>query len=491
MNPKNKQKISIFLYLLLSTLLFTGVLFLGRHFIEDNTIPVTDGTEPVPETQTDSPDSEHSETEPETVVINESESVDLLESDETETSAEKARLETESQTEADLPLTETKPAEEEKSAESSADPAESAETSEEPDDPIERLMLLFEKRAPLRWARVYSVNENGETESHFEKVYPKLAYFYMDLETGQSVTYNADEILYSASLIKAPYIFAVLEEIDNFEKTKLSQTDETDTDEIQPETEIPVISEIEELPETEAEEETMLTEPDSVQTEETDSGIIYLEGEEKYNLDEIWTFDPATMMEEGSGEIMDMPAGVEMTWRELVEYALLYSDNIAFAQLRQRFGYTSFYTKAAELGIRGVMTDFMNLSARDCALFLEDMYAYFETGSANAEMMRGCMAKSKHLEMIAAHYPEGTAAHKYGWDLGAFHDMAILYDEHPYVLVIMTDYEDGGEEPTDFMGDVVALTKEIHASVHPEKEENETEESEMSPAAPTADESKS
>ena len=31
---------------------------------------------------------------------------------------------------------------------------------------------------------------------------------------------------------------------------------------------------------------------------------------EKYNLDEIWVYDPATMYEQGSGEIMEMEAGV-------------------------------------------------------------------------------------------------------------------------------------------------------------------------------------
>lgn len=472
MNPKIKQKISIFIYLLLTALLLSGVLFLSSHYIRDNTAPVTQTASVMPAAAESDNISETIETieTAEDTVPDGSETDGIITVTQTE-AMERPKPET---TDTELPERITAEDVQSETEDASLEPltAENDILQEEPTDPAEKLMLLLDKRAPLRWARVYSVNEEGETVSEFRKVYPKLAYFYLDLETGVTVTYNADEILYSASLIKAPYVYTILEEIDNFEKTKLPQTDEADSNGAQPETDILVIPGTDEIPETDKTEETM---PDETESSETGSGIIYLEGEEKYNLDEIWTFDPAEMMEEGSGEIMNMPAGTQMTWRELVEYTLLYSDNIAFAQLRDRFGYTSFYTKAAELGIRGAATGFMNLSARDCAVFLEEMYAYFETGSKNAEMMRSCMTESKPLEMIAAHYPEGTAAHKYGWDIGAFHDMAIIYDEHPYVLVIMTDYEDGGDEPIAFMGEVVALTKEIHASIHPEEEGSETE----------------
>ena len=201
-----------------------------------------------------------------------------------------------------------------------------------------------------------------------------------------------------------------------------------------------------------------------------DGNIIYLEGEEKYDLSEKWVYNSATMLEEGSGEIMEKEDGFELTWKELIDYALLYSDNIAFAQLRQRFGYKYFYEKMAEIGVTGVNRDFMSLSADDCVKFLITLNEYFESGSEYAEHMKDCMTRSKHLEMICAHYDEGEAAHKYGWDIGAFHDMALILDEHPYIIVIMTDYEDGGKEPTDFIGDVTELVKQIHAEKYPSVE---------------------
>ena len=49
-------------------------------------------------------------------------------------------------------------------------------------------------------------------------------------------------------------------------------------------------------------------------------------------------------------------------------------------------------------------------------------------------------------------------------DVNAFHDMAIVEVEKPYVLVLMTDYEDGGNAAFAFFGTVVELTKAVYAS---------------------------
>lgn len=347
------------------------------------------------------PETIAAETEPETETKETSEAETELEAvaDETETEAEP---ETEAETE---------------------DTAEADETTPETDEnktPTEKLMSLFETGAPLRWARA------AEESDEFVKVYPELSFAYYDIDSGEEIKYNSDEIRYSASLIKAPYIYSVLCEIEEFEKNK-KERDE-------------------------------------------DGNIIYHDGEEKYDLGEKWVYDSAAMLEEGSGEIMEKEDGFELTWKELIDYALLYSDNIAFAQLRQRFGYKYFYEKMAEIGVTGVNRDFMSLSADDCVKFLITLNEYFESGSEYAEHMKDCMTRSKHLEMICAHYDEGEAAHKYGWDIGAFHDMALILDEHPYIIVIMTDYEDGGKEPTDFIGDVTELVKQIHAEKYPSVE---------------------
>ncbi|MGN1346661.1 MAG: serine hydrolase [Eubacteriales bacterium] len=287
------------------------------------------------------------------------------------------------------------------------------------EDPADRLWYLLQYGAPERWYEV--AGEAGE----YYLAYPKIiAYGYYDLTSGEQIGYHADNVYYSASLIKAPYIYSVLREISDFEKTK------TERDE--------------------------------------DGRIVYLPGEEKYNLDEVWTYDAATMLEEGSGEIQEMPDGTQMTWRELFEYTLLYSDNVAFAQIRERFGMTSFWNLVDELELAGPPTGFMNLSVSDCLKFLRELYAFFETDDPYAQFMKENMMKSKHTVMICASFEPGTVPHKYGWDKDAYHDMAILYDEHPYVLVLMTDLHDGEKQDNDYIHALVETTKEIHAAKYAE-----------------------
>lgn len=317
-----------------------------------------------------------------------------------------------------------------------------------------------------------------ENEDELVLVYPKVAYAYCNLITGDTFTYNADEILYSASLIKAPYVYAVLEEIEKFEQNK----HDYDVD-------VNPLYDVDGNP---------LFEGKHPNYDEN-GNIIYLPGEEKYNLDEVWTFDKENMNEEGSGEIQWKENGFQLTWRELFDYTILYSDNVAFRQIRDRFGYSSFYTKVWQLGIEGTGTGFMNLSANDCIKFLSAMYIFFEEDGKYAEIMKNDMVRSMHTVMISKHYRYGTVAHKYGWDVGAYHDMAIIYDDVPYLLVIMTDYEDGGSTANDFIAEAVALTQELHEklsadvdkeSLRESREEKEESKAESKRAAEEAAESR-
>ena len=124
-----------------------------------------------------------------------------------ETSEAETEAEPETIAEETEPETETEP----------EDTAEADETTPETDEnktPTEKLMSLFETGAPLRWARA------AEESDEFVKVYPELSFAYYDIDSGEEIKYNSDEIRYSASLIKAPYIYSVLCEIEEFEKNK-------------------------------------------------------------------------------------------------------------------------------------------------------------------------------------------------------------------------------------------------------------------------------
>jgi len=309
------------------------------------------------------------------------------------------------------------------------------------------LLFLAESNRPPRMLKKETVDEEtGEvTETVFEEVPSRLSFYYRDITTGYTLSYNADEVMYTASLVKAPYIYSLLKSVVDFEKNKQYFDSEGNA--------------------LYDEEGNPLFEGDHPNLDE-EGRIIYLPGEEKYDLTRIWTFDKEKMMQDGSGKLKNMEDGTELTYLELIQYALLYSDNIAFAQLRAMFGYTEYYATARTIGASGQAKGFMQLSAEDCGKFMEAMYAFIEEGTAYSTLLKDALLESTHIVVIPYGVSPTPAAHKYGWDEGAYHDMAIVYDEHPYVLVIMSDLDHGGNAVNTYLQSVVRSVHSIHKNFY-------------------------
>ncbi len=273
----------------------------------------------------------------------------------------------------------------------------------------EEIIKYLAGGAPLRWDVIYS----DEGTVSYGKRYPDLSYYYYDISNGSELAYDADRVRYAASLSKLPFIYSVLLEIEAYRNDPHADP--------------------------------------SLQSH--------------YDLGAEWIYDPYTMFSEGSGIIQEEKAGFRLTVGELLEYAVKYSDNVAFAWLQGHFGLSSYFELLDRLGISGGHSDpYMDFSARDCGRVLYSVYLYFENGSELSSMLRDWMADSDLDVLIPSHFPAGTVPHKYGWDIDSFHDMAVILEENPYILVIMTDYEDGDQDrdALDYFSKITELTKTMH-----------------------------
>lgn len=76
--------------------------------------------------------------------------------------------------------------------------------------------------------------------------------------------------------------------------------------------------------------------------------------------------------------------------------------------------------------------------------------------------MKDAMIKSAHLVLIPYSVSPKKTAHKYGWDIGSYCDMGIVYAENPYVLAILTNYEKGGKEVNEYLQSVLKLINKMH-----------------------------
>jgi len=142
----------------------------------------------------------------------------------------------------------------------------------------------------------------------------------------------------------------------------------------------------------------------------------------------------------GSGRIQHMPFGTTFTELELLNYALSISDNVAFRMLVHRiYGFDGYREFVASLGansyhVRNVTSG--NMTARDAGLKARAMHEYIESGGTYSEHFRDALLANRYPFIVSDH----PLASKSGWDVGAYHDIAIVYAPSPYTLVIMSQF---------------------------------------------------
>ena len=280
----------------------------------------------------------------------------------------------------------------------------------------------------------------------------ELAFAYLDLETGFTFGFNDDTVMYTASIIKAPFMYSVFKEIEEFEYNKLNFT--TDGEALYDDEGNPLF---------EGQHPNL----------DSEGNIIYLKGEEKYDLSREWVYDSKTMYVEGSGEIQKKKSGFTLTYLELAEYALKYSDNIAFNYFTKTFGKSYYNSLADSLGVKGHKKGFMQLSANDAAVFLKEIYDYFETDSVYAAMMKKAMTNSMHSVIIPPALKDYECAHKYGWDVDSYHDIAIVYHDRPFAVVVLSDLDEGRYSDNAYIQKIVKNLLEIHDSFTPKNSNGE------------------
>ena len=252
--------------------------------------------------------------------------------------------------------------------------------------------------------------ETAETEPVYETYKPEVAFFYLDLESGATMDCNADRVLHSASLIKQPYILWALKTIEA--KGAKAEIEEGST----------------------------------------------------FDVNRIFTYQKKNFRE-GSGIIQKSEYGTEYTYLDLLKLTITKSDNVAFYELRKSYGTKDFFAYCESLGVKSPQRSLYNLSAAECAIFLKETYEYFESGSKYAGLLREWMQSTNHRIMLP-HALKSPVANKYGWDVNAYHDMGVVFHEHPYILVIMTGLENGSSADNAFIRNIAKRVEAVHEEIN-------------------------
>jgi len=169
----------------------------------------------------------------------------------------------------------------------------------------------------------------------------------------------------------------------------------------------------------------------------------------------------------GTGIIRFMPAGTRLTTRELLRHSVVYSDNVAHRMLARYMARTGFSYRdfVAELGsnpdlIRNIYSHYT--TAADSALWFYAIHAYLESGSRYAHYLQYDLLNTAlyshpyftrgsrfggdgpiDVRLMHSRYP---IAQKYGWAVESFNVAGIVYAGSPFMLVIISDMDNGAHE---------------------------------------------
>ena len=216
------------------------------------------------------------------------------------------------------------------------------------------------------------------------------AMYYIDLTTGLTISYNADRQFAAASLIKAPYLMYILDMIAAGE----------------------------------------------------------------LSLDDVHTYRRAYHYIGGTGQIRYMEDGTQLTLRQIIEYIVYDSDNVALKMLNNGYDGVLSIPAFHDMAMRDYDAPYYSgtygnvLTASGVGRMFAEIYARAERGDELYVWFVDMLKDANENKFVKGGLPTDEngeclyeVAHKYGMDIKSSNDAAIVfYNDRPYVLVLLTDY---------------------------------------------------
>lgn len=168
---------------------------------------------------------------------------------------------------------------------------------------------------------------------------------------------------------------------------------------------------------------------------------LYIEAEAgNLDLDTKYTLEAEDKLQ-GSGSLYSKPAGMVLTYRELIRYMGKESDNTAFNIARRILGEEKTETVIGAVGMENTVTlgDDQRTTPKDIGLFFKRL---FQGGLINREYkdeLLGFLTDTIYGDYLAAGVPsEVQVAHKYGREVHVVNDAGIVFSDNPYVIVVLS-----------------------------------------------------
>lgn len=130
--------------------------------------------------------------------------------------------------------------------------------------------------------------------------------------------------------------------------------------------------------------------------------------------------------------------GSKISLRNLVKYAIIYSDNSAHQMLVSYIGRNNLKEFGKSLGAVNTLNggdNFGHISANDGLVYMKALYDFFDNNGELGLELKDYFLNSLQKELSVDNY---EVANKYGMYKNYYHNIGIVYVDQPYVVSIMT-----------------------------------------------------
>jgi len=165
---------------------------------------------------------------------------------------------------------------------------------------------------------------------------------------------------------------------------------------------------------------------------------LYQQAQEgKINLEEKYTLREEDKVG-GAGSLYQKEAGAVYSYRELARLCGKQSDNTAAAILEKVLGVEAIEATIRRLGMKNTSFSRRQTTPEDIALFWQELWEGDLKEEYREEILNS-LTETIFEEQIPAALPAGVkVAHKVGIDEGILHDAGIIFQDPPFVLVLMS-----------------------------------------------------
>ena len=163
--------------------------------------------------------------------------------------------------------------------------------------------------------------------------------------------------------------------------------------------------------------------------------------------------------------------GDKISLKTLVYYSLNYSDNSAHSMLVEYIGVKNINQFIKDIGGKYSITSndyFGNNTVLSASVYINKLYEYLLTDTDNSKELKNIMINAEQND-INLEIMNISAVHKYGEYEQFYHDYGIVFDEHPYKVVIYTT-EGYKKEHEEIIEDINFHLFMLHKKIYSEKE---------------------